>query len=357
MLRSERIVVFLMFIISLPLVAQVPDWYEATSRRVFYPSEKWYTGFVIGEQRENESVEDAIVRLKNEARAELVASISTTIEHSSNFSTSSDLQQSSSDFNEDIRETYVSNTRISSNINDISGLHIETYISEGFIAAFAYVKKDIFVNILIRRITFELAKAEGLLPLIEQQTVVGNKREACVIAKNGVQLLNKVEEIQNLLIIVDNTVDTEILQLKQTRELQQYFAKLIADLKKGTAIYISCVANLFEMIYSGLKDDIQNELSCDEYYFVDNLEQSDWAIDVICTAREYSTTTYGGVTTYFTYVDAQISINKSATNKQVYKGKISEKGSHLQNFEQAAYDAYKQISSAISEIVKKQIQQ
>jgi hypothetical protein len=56
-------------------------------------------------------------------------------------------------------------------------------------------------------------------------------------------------------------------------------------------------------------------------------------------------------------VDASISIDKTVAGKRVYEDEISVKGSHTHNYEQAARQAYKDISPKISKIIKEQIQQ
>jgi hypothetical protein len=60
---------------SLQLAAQAPDWYSAASRKAHYPQNDWYIGYVEGEQRENEDIEETFSRLKDDARAELATTI------------------------------------------------------------------------------------------------------------------------------------------------------------------------------------------------------------------------------------------------------------------------------------------
>ena len=91
--------------------------------------------------------------------------------------------------------------------------------------------------------------------------------------------------------------------------------------------------------------------------FVANAAQSDWAIYVTAPSREYNKSTYGNVTNYFVYVDANIIVDKTPTGQRIFEDQISEKGGHTHNFEQAACDAYKQISPKISKIIKEQIQE
>lgn len=91
--------------------------------------------------------------------------------------------------------------------------------------------------------------------------------------------------------------------------------------------------------------------------FVTAASNPDWTIYVTAKAREYNKNEYGGVSTYFVYVDANIIVEKTTTDQRIYENQISEKGGHTHNFEQAARQAYKDISPRISKIIKEQIQQ
>ena len=90
---------------------------------------------------------------------------------------------------------------------------------------------------------------------------------------------------------------------------------------------------------------------------MDSVEQADWKINLNANAREYNKVDLGGAANYFVYVDVQLAIDKLANGKRIYEDAISEKGGHTMNYEQAARQAYKDISPKISEILKKQIQQ
>ena len=114
---------------------------------------------------------------------------------------------------------------------------------------------------------------------------------------------------------------------------------------------------MFGQTYNALKGEIQGALSPMGCTFVRSGSEADWVITIAATAREYNKSDFGGVSSYFAYVDAKISIEKGATGQRIYEDAISEKGGHTHNYEQAARQAYKDISPKISKIIKEQIQQ
>ena len=147
------------------------------------------------------------------------------------------------------------------------------------------------------------------------------------------------------------------MQLQETRTLQRRLISIVTQLKNGINIYISVNADMFGTKYTALKSEIQGELSKTGCNFVSSATQSDWAVYVNAPSRQCNKAVFGGTSTYFVYVDANIVVEKTSTGQRIYENQISEKGGHTHNFEQAARAAYKEISPKISKIVLQQIQQ
>ncbi len=75
------------------------------------------------------------------------------------------------------------------------------------------------------------------------------------------------------------------------------------------------------------------------------------------SAREQNIAVLDGMTSYFAYADAQITIDKGATSQRIYENEISVKGGYTQNYTQAAKTAYKDLSKQLSEIIKESIKE
>ena len=355
----KKILLILLSISSLVATAQMPpNWYDNDMRRSSYPDGQYFIGFAEGQRLGSESMEAATSRLKNAARVEALSTIRVHVQNTTtNQALSQTLRTMEGTFRQSAREfSSATTTKVEM---EIPGLQIEAWTNpeNGNIAAFAYVKKATLIRQLEKKITVGLTKIETALDQIDQLLASGQKMQAREIAGKTMPQFFDLDETQKTLAAVDENADEESLQLQETHTLQHRLTGIIADLKHGINIYLECSANMFGTNYGALKAEIQGELSKLGSTFVSSAEQSDWAIYVNAPACEYNKVEYSGVNTYFTYVDANIIVDKTTTGQRIYEDQISEKGGHTHNYEQAARDAYKHISPKISEIIKQQIQQ
>lgn len=354
----KKLLIILLSAISLTALAQKPNWYDNDVRRSLYPDGQYFTGFSEGQRMNGETIEAATSRLKNAARVEALSTIRVHVQNTTiNQALSQTLRTMEGSFRQSARE-FSSSTRTTVDM-EIPGLQVEAWRNPqtGDIAAFAYVKKATLIRQLEKKITVSLTKIETSLDQIDQLISTGQKLQARELAQKTLPQFYEVDETQKILAAVDENADEESLQLQETRTLQHRLTGLVAQLKNGLNIFLSCHALMLGQNYNALKGEIQSELSKLGSTFVTNASKSDWAVYVTATAREYNKNTYGDVTTYYAYVDVQIIIEKTATGQRIYEDAISEKGGHTHNYEQAARTAYKDISPKISKIIKEQIQQ
>lgn len=355
----KKLLVFLLSALSLTVFAQTtPNWYDNDMRRLYYPDGQYFTGFAEGQRTRSESMEAAITRLKNAARVEALSTIRVHVQNTTvNQALSQTLRTMEGTFRQSAREfSSATTTKVDM---EIPGLQIEAWTNpaNGNIAAFAYVKKATLIRQLEKKITVGLTKVETSLDQIDQLLASGQKVQARSMAEKTLPQFYEIDEAQKTLAAVDENADEESLQLQETRTLQHRLTGIIADLKHGINIYLECTADMFGTNYSALKSEIQGELSKLGCTFVNSPTESDWAIYVKAPARQYNKADFGGVSSYFSYVDATITIDKTSTGQRIFEDQISEKGGHTHNFEQAARQAYKDISPKISAIIKQQIQQ
>lgn len=344
--------------VILPLAAQMPNWYNAASRKMYYPLEAYYTGYAEGERQKGEALEDAISRLKDAARAELASTIRTTVEQTIDSRMQSDLVQSTRDFEEQIKETFSVETRISSSIKDIQGLQIEAYRNpyNGSIAAFAYVKRQTLVNQLTRRIAMLSGKAENEWQQSFSYYEQGQKTQARSHAESGMAQLAQLEDLQSLLAIVDEFADEETLQTAQTLKLKRQLKDMLSQLRNAVAVYIQCDTKLFESNYPALCGAVESALSEMGVSFVNDPSEADWAVYIHAQAQEHAKKDFGNMCNYAAFVEVHMDIDSKSSGKRVYSsGLTSDIANHTRGFEPAAREAYKNIIHKIIEILKKQI--
>ena len=141
----------------------------------------------------------------------------------------------------------------------------------------------------------------------------------------------------------------EILQ--RYSELEQTVKRKISEMEYGTSIYVECVADMFGQSYFNLQKELKSKLSEDGCNFVDDKASADWAITIKASSRQYNTMDFGSSVNYFSYVDAEIAVEKVVTNQRIYEDMLTEKGGHTHNFTEAARDAYKKLTPKIIELV------
>ena len=354
----KKLLQFILLIIGIAAYGQQPAWYDHTQRSADYPTGEYFTGFAEGQKQNGESTDAAIKRLTDAARAEAAATIRV---HVKNNTTTTGLSRTIKDMEGTFRQStreIKTNTSTSTDMK-ITGLQVETWQNpqNGNIAAFAWVKKATLIRQLEKTITVELTKIETALDQINQLLADGQKMQARNIAEGTLPRFEQVDEAQKTLAVVDENADEESLQLGQTRELQSRLTQLAVQLKHGINIYIDCKADMFGTAYNTLKGEIQGQLSSLGCTFVSSAADSDWAIYINASAREYNKATFGNTNTYFCYVDADIAVEKTATGARIYEDRMSVKGGHTISYEQAARQGYKDISPKLSDIIKQQIQQ
>lgn len=133
---------------------------------------------------------------------------------------------------------------------------------------------------------------------------------------------------------------------------EQDVKRKLADLRHGTVIYLSCSADIFGKPYPTLQNELKGELAADGCSFTDTPENADWAITITCTSREYSNVKVGNSSSYFSYVDAQIVIDKVTTSQRICEDEVSAKGGHTFGYAEAAKAGYKDIKQQICTIIK-----
>lgn len=346
-------------ITALTAFAQMPpDWYDHDLRRVAYPDSEYFTGYAESTPMSGERVEVATQRLKDAARVEALSTIRVHVKNNTtNNALSQTLRSSEGTFRQSMRE-FTSSTTTSVDMK-IPGLQIEAWRNPqtGTISAFAYVKKSTLIRQLEKQITVALTKVEMSLDQIDQLIATGQKLQARSAAENALPLFAEVDEAQKLLVAVDADATEETLMLPETRQLQQRLMAMVAQLKNALTICIQCNASIFGTNYPTLSSTLQGHLSKLGCNFVSDPSTADWVVDISAQAREYNVMTMGNVSTYFVYVDANVSVTKTATGQRVYENMFTEKGGHTHNYEQAARDAYKYVTPKICQVVEEQVKQ
>ena len=139
--------------------------------------------------------------------------------------------------------------------------------------------------------------------------------------------------------------------LTKLQDNEQTAKQWLADLEYGTTYCVVCTADLFGKRYVKLANEVKGDLSAQGCNFVDDPQSADVVIRIEASARKYNE--FQGA--YFTYVDAAVSVDKTATNQRIFEDEVSIKGSHTLGFDEAARDGYKKITKEITKLLKENI--
>lgn len=206
---------------------------------------------------------------------------------------------------------------------------------------------------MLHQIAIDLAKVEDMSQ-INILAKKGEKAQAKALAEEALWQIEKIEADQKRLARMDETLDEKTLMIPETQETKRYLMNRLNQLRY-TNIYIICDAKLFDSEYGALLGDIQGALSASDVSFVDSANVSDWSVTITAKAREHTKPDFGGITTYFAYVDAKTVIEKTASGKRLYDNTFTKKGGSPVSFEQAATEAYQHLAPEISAAIKKEI--
>lgn len=296
-----------------------PDWWEVDDRKMHYPPSLWHTGFVVGEQHAEETLDMAFARLKDEARAEAASSIRMSIEKNMVLSNRSKLIQTTTQFDEQVTEVLESTTHTSVEM-EIPGLHIEAWQDPKTkeIGAFAYVSHRELLRKTEKQITITLTRIEMAMDGISQKVEAGQKIKAREMAEQAMGMFPEVEQAQKLLQALDD--DEEALALDETRTLQQRLSATIEQLRHATAFYIHCQATIGDNAYALLDKEVRGLLAERGCNFTDDRQSADWIIDI--DASVINTTRPQGLAC-FAYVDGTLTVKNGTTGKVLLDGRLS----------------------------------
>lgn len=231
--------------------------------------------------------------------------------------------------------------------------HYNSDVSKMFVIAF--INKSDAVRFYERQINVIFSNVEKHITITDTYVETGFKSKAKTEIKKAEIEFAKLDNPVFFLTVFDCPEYNLQEILGRYAELEENVKRKIADLEYGTNIYVECKADMFGQNYFNLQKELKAKLSETGCNFTDDKSSADWAIIINANSREYNSVNFGSSTNYFSYVDAEISLEKVVTNQTVYEDMITEKGGHTHNFTEAARDAYKKITPKIIDLIAENI--
>ena len=318
-MKKIAVIAFLMME-SLALLGQgFPDWLDEDFRRMKYPENLYFTGFVYGEISAGRPLQEVTEQMKTEAQADLSRKIRLQI------TTSSKNEISAVNSGGQYRENEsFSNSATTESSVEVVGIKTETYYDPKtrFVYAFANVNRYELIGYHKGNLSMTLAQAEGMLQTAQSLEAAGEKpkaRQQCEATKS---LLAKVRTSQDLLLVIDPNITPDDLQLTRTETVHNRLTQMLAQLAQAVLVYLESVESNFSAPATVVSNRLKAALAEKGCSFIDDTIQADFRIKITATTRRH------GVERGFTvsYADVAVDLLDSHKNRSVFNDEFSQKG-------------------------------
>ena len=223
--------------------------------------------------------------------------------------------------------------------------------TQGKYYVLVYIDKAAACTYYENEVKMLISNVDNALTIADNYISIGFKQKA----KAELQKANKLFDSAGKPFFWLNVfgLDRQRIQnyLSQVHSQEQSVKQRLADLEYGTTYCVVCSADLFGKRYVKLANEVKGELSAQGCNFVDDVASADIVIRIEASARKYNE--YQGA--FFTYVDAAVSIDKTATGQRIFENEVSVKGAHTLGYDEAARDGYKKITKEITKLLKENI--
>jgi hypothetical protein len=231
---------FLLVCVALPLSSfgqDAPRWLYGHSREQAYPAGAWFTGFVEGNVRPNETVPAATARLKKEAQGLLAESIRVSVESN----TESRNRSTKINHSEQFAAVFESAVNTAAQA-DLVGIKTESWHDpdENTLYAFAWANRAELAAYYQNQIALHLNKVESALNTAAELAEKGAKTKARRQCEEVVKHFATVAYAQDLLTAIYPQVDDTALQQQRSESLRNTLVQTLTDLENSIYVYVEC---------------------------------------------------------------------------------------------------------------------
>lgn len=336
-------IAFLFFAFTITNAQSYPlEWRQFTSDEYFYAIESGENEQKLPEERFRNDLLDI-------ARTNLAKQIEVKVDEVS--------QMSKDVVNGNANIYYSSQRNLSTNIDmrfAESRNHVDMVTGKQYVIV--YINKAEACNYYEKDLKMLMSRIDNQIAIADNYIGTGFKSKAKTELQDAQTMFGEADEMFFWLNVFGMS-DYQIQQyLEQLHEKEQAVKSKLADLEYGTTYCIVCNADNFGKPYPKLKNEIKGDLSASGCNFVDDPDLADYVIYIDASSREYNMAVIGNVTSYYSFVDASIAIDKVATNQRIFEDEISLKGSHTISYNEAGRNGYQKVRKEISNILKENIE-
>ena len=331
---------------------QKPSWTSSSERERSYPSQSFFTGYIEGNVRSGETVEEAKNRLLKDAQGSLSEKIRMTVKSETTSSTSSVKDRVDTEFSDKVQ---------TSTDVEIVGIHSEASYHDtqtGIVYAFAYVNRSEFAGYHKASLNMNLTQTEGLLQTAQDLVAAGEKAKARQQCETAKALLEKVRSSQDLLTAISPGISSGDLQQTRTETIHNRLTQMQAQLAQAILVYMECAETNLSKQSTVLANKLKSTLSIRGCGFTDDRSRADFRINISATTRQLGDTSGSGYGFSTCYADVKVNMIDTRKNISVFQDEFSQRGiaNNVNNNEIAGRNALESAASVIAEKISQWIE-
>ncbi|MBO7570720.1 MAG: hypothetical protein J6T48_01055 [Bacteroidales bacterium] len=218
--------------------------------------------------------------------------------------------------------------------------------------AIAYIEKEVASNYYCNEIKSSQARVTDSLSSAKKYMAASRNDLARLALEAVVPGLTENSNALFLLKVFGCNQETIDAMREKHSSLIQEVKSLFNTIGPKIMVAVDYSADVFGKPYWTMQEDIKDWLETRGIGYVTDKGKADWVLVIRSSARKYNTMSNGTQTTYYSYVDANISLQKKSEEKPAYDNKLSIKGSFLKSYDEAAYVAYKDLQPKVLKILE-----
>ena len=224
-----------------------------------------------------------------------------------------------------------------------------------FVIALSLYSLTGFTQTNAQQIIAATEAVDATLPQINILIKQGEKGQAKALIGQALKQIVQIEADRKRLEQSGQMSDENLPSLAQLQETKRYLQNKANQLR--FCVYIICEAQLFGEEFPSFCEETSSLLSENSFSFEEDEYDAEWIITVKAKTRTHKLQETGGMTTYYSFADANITIKKATTGKRICQKSVSEKGGSMHSYAQAGQQAYQLLAPVVSRTIMEQIEQ
>lgn len=312
------------------------EWLEFTA-------DKYFSNLQLGENEDFKAEDDFLGNLEANAISHLAKSIKTAVHNL--------MELQSSGLDESDVVSYFESSRRNA---DVGMKLIETkkfynnYTHHG--CAIAYIDKSVASDYYFSKICAFQKHIQEVIAVVDGQIQRGRTDSARIEMEKIVPEMSVCANAIFLLKVFNCKQENIDMVRDAHNEIHETVKNRFKTIGPKLMVGMEMNMDLFGKSYWDVQEEIKDWLASRGIGYTNDRSESDYVLVVKSSSRKYNTMSNGTKTTYYSYVDADVSFARKGQEPTFVK-KYSEKGASTKNFEEAAIAAYNELQNKLYKVL------